>query len=454
MWSRRGRAVVLANEGSWQRFKQAEAILLASEAETRQQGGEPTAADLLLRISLLANRSEPSSVRAAVELFEELQRRQPLQISELVNLARLYERVGRWSKTKEIMLGVLGAREPEPLHYLAYAEMLIRNGEYGDVENWLDRYDRAGTEGVSLPIRVTLLAKQDRPKDAAALLRRAVGQLGPQPWPQITLGKIQMAAGLLQKLGLYADAEKYWRAYAEADPKALIALAKCVGLYRDLDDAFSLLEASAKHSGPQEALVIGMQILRARKGDALDKHFEQLGGFYQAALQATPGNPALEMTLGDIWEIRGQLDKAEGVYRKLLSRSELDPVLRAGVANNLAFILSAQQKNTDEAVQLIEGAMDVYGPISDLLDTRGLVYLAAGKPKEALADFREAVLDPSAMKWVHLALAQNALGDDHGARSSLKKAQDLELKREDLYESEWVRYERLARELGMLESAK
>jgi hypothetical protein len=57
------------------------------------------------------------------------------------------------------------------------------------------------------------------------------------------------------------------------------------------------------------------------------------------------------------------------------------------------------------------------------------------------------------MKWVHLALAQNALGDNAGARSSLKKAQDMELKREDLYDSEWVRYERLARELGMLESS-
>ena len=451
MWSRRGRAVALASEGSWHRFKEAEALLQASDNEIRQQGGEPTAADLLLRISLLANRSEPSSVRAAVELFEELQRRQPLQTSELVNLARLYERVGRWSKTKEIMLGVLGARDPEPLHYLAYAEMLIRNGEYVDVENWLNRYDRVGQEGVSLPIRVTLLARQNRPKDAAALLRRAVGQLGPRPWPKNTLDKIQMAAGLLQKLGLYADAEKYWRAYVEADRKGLVPLAKCVGLHRDLDEAFSLLEAAVQHTSPQEALVCGMQILRARKADAVDKHYEQLGRWYQAAKQASPGNLALEMTVGDVYEIRGQLDKAEGIYRKLLDRSDLDPVLRAGLANNLAFILSAQQKNTQEAVQLIEGAMDVYGPISDLLDTRGLVYLAAGKPDAALADFREAVLDPSAMKWVHLALAQNALGDNEGARNSLKKAQDLELKREDLYESEWARYERLARDLGMLQ---
>jgi tetratricopeptide (TPR) repeat protein len=156
------------------------------------------------------------------------------------------------------------------------------------------------------------------------------------------------------------------------------------------------------------------------------------------------------MLLGDIWEIRGELDKAEGVYRKLLERNSLDPMLRAGLANNLAFILSAQQKNTDEAVRLIEGAMDVYGPISDLLDTRGVVYLAANKPQQALADFKEAVLDPSAMKWVHLALAQSAVDNKEAARASLKKAQAMDLKQEDLYEVEWTRYERLARELDML----
>ncbi|MEX2138421.1 MAG: tetratricopeptide repeat protein [Pirellulales bacterium] len=448
-WSRRGRAVALASEGTWHRFKQAEALLLASEADVRKQGGEPTPADLLLRISLLTNRSEPSNLRTALALFEELQSRQPLQTNELVNLARLYERVGEWQKTKQIMLGVLGARDPQPLHYLAYAEMLLRNGEYGDVENWLNLYDRTRKDNTSLPIRVTLRVRQNRPQEAVALIKRWIGPFGPKPWPQARLKQIETAAALLQKLHLYADAEKYWRAYAEVDPTRLILLAKCVGLYGDLDEAFSILEASVKHSSPQAALVFGMQILRARKADARENHFQHLGRWYQAALQPQPDNPALEMLLGDIWEIRGELDKAEQGYRKLLQRNNLDPVLRAGLANNLAFILSAQNKNTDEAVELIESAMDVYGPNSDLLDTRGVVYLAAGKPQVALADFKEAVLDPSAMKWVHLALAQNATGDQAGARSSLKKAQDMELKREDLYEVEWTRYEQLARELDM-----
>jgi tetratricopeptide (TPR) repeat protein len=156
------------------------------------------------------------------------------------------------------------------------------------------------------------------------------------------------------------------------------------------------------------------------------------------------------MVVGDMYEIAGKLDQAEAVYRKLLERKELDTTLRAGIGNNLAFILAAQRKNTDEAVRLIASAMEVYGPSSDLLDTRGVVYQAAGKPADALADIKEAVLDPSAMKWVHQAVAQSDLNDQEAARTSLKKAQEMDLKREDLYEAEWTRYQQLARQLGLL----
>jgi hypothetical protein len=99
-------------------------------------------------------------------------------------------------------------------------------------------------------------------------------------------------------------------------------------------------------------------------------------------------------------------------------------------------------------VGLIDEAMKVYGPSSDLLDTRGVVYLAAEQPEKALADFQEAVLIPSAMKWVHLAFAQSTLGNQEGAGASLRKAHDMDLKRQDLYEAEWTRYEKLAKDLG------
>jgi tetratricopeptide (TPR) repeat protein len=443
-WARRASAVLIAEEGAWQRFKQAEAILLENEAEIRKNGGEPTASDLTLRIALLSERAEPSSLRDALALFEELQNRQPLQVHEQMNLARLYERVGQWPKAKELMQGVLTGRDPDPIYFLVYAQMLLRNGAHSEVDAWLGRYDQVRNDGGSLPIRVTLRVKQKREQEAVNLINNWLGR---PPWPG---PKLQEAASLLQSLGQYAEAEKLWRAYVKVDPRATIVLAKCVGLYSDLDEAFSLLEASLRHNKPRDVMLVGMQILRARRAHAQEKHFVQLGRWYQAAREADPASTELELSLGEVREMRGELDKAEEIYRKALARNDLPPEQRATAANNLAFILSTQRKNTEESLRLIDEAMQVIGPNSDLLDTRGVVYLAADQSDKALADFQEAVLVPSAMKWVHLAFAQHALGEPELARLSLKKAQEADLKREDLYDAEWTRYEQLARELGLL----
>jgi tetratricopeptide (TPR) repeat protein len=421
---------------------------LQNEENIRQSGNEPDSSHLLLRIALLAEREEPQCVRAAVALFEELQRRQPLQANEMVNFARQYERVGEWQKAKDLMLKVLSGPSPEPLYFLGYAEMLLRNNELADVDFWLNRHDRVRNDLRSLPIRVRLLVRQGNEKQAVELLNRLLGR---PPWPAARLPQVRHAASQLHQLRQYADAETFWRGYIQTEPSGVILLATTVGMNRErnLNDAMNLLETSLKFHTPREVLLVGMEILRARKADAQQNHFEDLGRWYKAAIAASPDDPQLEMLLGDMWEIRGDLNRAEQQYRRVLARNDLDPVTRAHIGNNLAFILSTQRKNTDEAVELIEKAMAVYGPISDLLDTRGTAYLAAGNAKKALEDFREAVLVPSAMKWVHVAFAQSELGDPEGARQSLKKAQDMDLKRQDLYDAEWRRYENLARDLGM-----
>jgi tetratricopeptide (TPR) repeat protein len=438
-WAKRARAVVIASEGSWERFKEAEAMLPRNAAEA-------STSDLMLRIGLLAPRTEPASLRASLVLYEELQKRQPLQVNEQVQLARLYERVGQWPKAKQIMLGVMAQRNPDPLMYLAFAEMLARNREYGEAENWIHQYDLVRRDGLSLPILITLRVRQERPTEAIAL---GTGLIGPAPWPANKRVQAKAVATIFQNLRLYAEAEKIWREYAKFEPTAWLAVARCVGMHGDLDEAFALLETAAKHHSPLDVVGVGMQILRARKGETQNKHFQELARWYKAALQADEKSAYLQMLLGDIREIRGELDLAEKEYRRVLARTDLPPQLRAAISNNLAFILSTQNRNTEEALKLVDDSMKVIGPSSDLLDTRGVVYLAAGRHQEALQDFQEAILVPTAMKWVHMAFAQKALGDDEAARGSLKKAQELDLKREDLYADEWTRYQRLAAELGL-----
>ena len=111
--------------------------------------------------------------------------------------------------------------------------------------------------------------------------------------------------------------------------------------------------------------------------------------------------------------------EAEKIYRELLGRSDIDGMQKAIVSNNLAFHL-AKPGSTAEAKKLIDAAIDELGPLPDLLDTRGMIHMAAGESQQAVSDFAEAVLQPTDVKFLHLAWAQMEAGDKAAAKDSLE----------------------------------
>ena len=102
-----------------------------------------------------------------------------------------------------------------------------------------------------------------------------------------------------------------------------------------------------------------------------------------------------------------------------------------------------------EAPEVIEEAIRVLGPTSDLLDTRAVVYLAQGKAKEAAADMRWALVDgPSISKYYHMARVEQALGNADAAREALKKANDLRGDHNPFTPAERTAFEQLQKELN------
>ena len=69
--------------------------------------------------------------------------------------------------------------------------------------------------------------------------------------------------------------------------------------------------------------------------------------------------------------------------------------------------------------KLIDAAMDELGTHPDLIDKRGRIHMGDGVSQEALADFSEAVLQPTDVKFLHLAWAQFEAGDEWAANASL-----------------------------------
>ena len=117
------------------------------------------------------------------------------------------------------------------------------------------------------------------------------------------------------------------------------------------------------------------------------------------------------------------------------------------VANNLAFHL-ARPETAAEAGKLIDSAIVELGPHPDLLDTRGVVRLAAGDTRRAIADLEEATLSPSPVKFLHLSLAQAEDKQPLAARRSLERAKKLGLDRALLTPADRGRLERVEAALG------
>jgi tetratricopeptide (TPR) repeat protein len=120
---------------------------------------------------------------------------------------------------------------------------------------------------------------------------------------------------------------------------------------------------------------------------------------------------------------------------------------RAIVTNNLAYHL-ARPETAAEAGTLIEKALAELGPHPDLLDTRGLIHLAAGRSREALQDLEEAALQPSDTKLLHLASAQAAIGDREAAKKSLQAARRKGLAATKLAPADRQRLDQLEAALG------
>ena len=113
-------------------------------------------------------------------------------------------------------------------------------------------------------------------------------------------------------------------------------------------------------------------------------------------------------------------------------------------------LLALRNEKGNGALDLINRAIARRGPIAELLDTRGVVYMMMGDTRHAIEDLERATtLDPTGPKYFHLAQAYLRAGDKTAAEQSLAKARAKGLKPENLHPLEVTAYQQLLTELGV-----
>ncbi len=417
-WARRAVAELVGERGTFRAF-QAALQTLQLNADSKGQLGPD---DLALKARLLAARPEPASWRQGIETLQSLARMQPLSTAQRLQLAELQERTGDWEECRDGLISIASSPETPAAIMVQLTEKLVDHDEITAARTWLRRLQSAAPE---TPLTLAIEAKvaiaagdREAAKAAARKLMPAVDAATDKP------DDMQTIAQLYEELGFIKAADTVLGRLADASVEGAVNRAAFLGRQKQTATALDLLESCWDKAPLERLMQVAVEVARDAEDDAATTRIDP---WFAKAMRQDPESVILPLLMAELRDLQGRNAETEAIYREILARERLGPVDRAIVTNNLAFHL-AQPATAAEARTLIEAAIEELGPHPDLLDTRGLVELAAGDARQALEDLREATLRPSAAKLLHLACAQFAAGDAEAAARTLEDARRKQLR--------------------------
>jgi Tfp pilus assembly protein PilF len=336
------------------------------------------------------------------------------------------------------MISLVASPNAPPALIGLLVEQLIEHGELSSAKTWLGKLRAALPEApATLALEAKLaIAENDRPTAVAAA--RKLMPAGDVPLEQ--MGQLRSVAKLMEDLGFPKAADKVLTDYAQRVVDGPLVRAEFLGRQRRVDEALDLLEAAWNRVPLARVLQSALAVVRTQGGTPDAAATARLQQWFSRARREDPDSVVIELLQAELYDLEGRTADVEKAYRTILERKDLSGAQMAIVANNLAFHL-ARPETIAEAKQLIDKAVLELGPHPDLLDTRGVIRLAAGEPQPALADLEEATLDPSPVKLLHLAAAQVANKQLAPARQSLDRAKKLGLVPEQLSAADKARYD-------------
>jgi tetratricopeptide (TPR) repeat protein len=226
-----------------------------------------------------------------------------------------------------------------------------------------------------------------------------------EPRVASTLAQYQEQAGLLREA-----ADNYTRALAVQPMSRELKFRRAIVLLNAGEHARA--EAAAAEAQGQHPDDLRFPRLRARAAfdsGARDRAFTLL----EATARQFPRDTQTQFALSDMYNDAGRGPDAERVLRQLI---QIEPD-NADALNYLGYLLADENRNLDEAVRLIQRALDADPGNPSFLDSLGWAYYR-------LRDFEQAekYLAPAADRLPRNSVIQDHLGDVLAGRGRLQDA--------------------------------
>ena len=422
-WARRTLAGLAAESGSYKEMWKARALLkpAAGDGEDIQRQNQG------LEVALLAARPEPASWLAALDLADTMRIQGPLPGNLRLLLSQILEKLDRWQEARTELIDLAGAPNAAVQLQAFVTERLLAHGEIASAKTALEKLQATDPDSpatLAIEARVALAAG-DRAAAVAVARRLMPTADGPPQRDE----QLAATAALMEELTFEKAAEQVFDRYAEQSPKGMVERAKFLARQKRVDEALTRLGEGWGKLPPAQIIQIALQLVQGEGRPANPDLVAALEALIDRARQEDPGSAVLLMTEAGAKELLEQREEAMRIYRSLLEGDRLPPMQAALISNNLAYNLLANPSpsDVDEAKRLIDSAIVELGPNPELLDTRALVWLAAGEPQKAIADLKETLVLPTAQKQLHLAVAYLVSKNSPNARIAFEKAAKLGL---------------------------
>ena len=444
-WARLVKAGIIAAGNNFRTTSEALALI-----EQNKVDGELDAQNKAVKARILAARSDQQSRKEAVALYEEVfEGRNPSSV-ERITLARLYELTGQWSRCRDVMFAAMSDDPNNQKVISLYIEMSMRHREFADVKLFIDRLEGLAPDSKYVKAaRGRLLVNQGDVIKGVALIKSLV----PKTVTDANALEVRSVADLLSNLQQHEAAEQLYRDYVAQRPDDVRYLARFLASYPDADlrEALKFAEQDLDVSIPRraEAIASGLTALRNHRVDVEPADYDRVKSWIDKALADDPNSISHTLQLAELNDIKGDYDQAEALYHKVIATESVTDTQIAIAENNLAYLLALSGRAGEDALPMIEDAITRLGPISQLLDTRGMVYLKLNQVENALSDFEGAVVEEaSGMGFYHLALAQQASGDIRAATRSFDSAKSNGFRDTNLSRLERPQFDQLMQVLG------
>jgi tetratricopeptide (TPR) repeat protein len=232
--------------------------------------------------------------------------------------------------------------------------------------------------------------------------------------------------------GDYELAEQLLRLYVQRKKEGIDDLVNVLALHGNVDEALPMMKQLAAQT-PLEMAQLAVQMLRQRRNELGDRYDDQVAELVAAAVREDPEGADRLVTQAEMYEVMEKYDESIKAYKSVLHRDDMPLLSNAAVMNNLAFLFAQRNESLDEAQELIDEAIEILGPLADALDTRAVVRMARKEYDMAVEDMTLALaVDPTSVKYYHLAKAQALAGNADAALEAWQKAQDLGIEKESL----------------------